>query len=208
MTLSRLALAEAPEAEAVRMLQQLFDRLGAGEEGDIGAVHLRAVLDLLRHTAAGKESRLDLPHGVTARFCRDWLILETRPQTLTEIQLLPDRPVTWGDCRLTLLGRREGEGLAIRPETGPADRVVTVGPVEPGDRLCLPETRGGEPLRQAAVPGPPDLSCGSGTGCRPCTREGVWPPCGGWAWTSRLHRRRGRPAGSFRSTEMEKEREP
>ena len=142
VTLSRLALAEAPEAEAVRMLQQLFDRLGAGRK-DIGAVHLRAVLDLLRHTAAGKESRLDLPHGVTARFCRDWLILETRPQTLTEIQLLPGRPVTWGDCRLTLLGRREGEGLAIRPETGPADRVVTVGPVEPGDRLCLPETRGG-----------------------------------------------------------------
>ena len=142
VTLSRLALAEAPEAEAVRMLQQLFDRLGAGRK-DIGAVHLRAVLDLLRHTAAGKESRLDLPHGVTARFCRDWLILETRPQTLTEIQLLPGRPVTWGDCRLTLLGRREGEGLAIRPETGPADRVVTVGPVGPGDRLCLPETRGG-----------------------------------------------------------------
>ena len=69
--------------------------------------------------------------------------METRSQTLTEIQLLPGRPVTWGDCRLTLLGRREGEGLAIRPETGPADRVVTVGPVEPGDRLCLPETRGG-----------------------------------------------------------------
>ena len=142
VTLSRLALAEAPEAEAVRMLQQLFDRLGAGRR-DIGAVHLRAVLDLLRHTAAGKESRLDLPHGVTARFCRDWLILETRPQTLTEIQLLPGRPVTWGDCRLTLLDRREGEGLAIRPETGLADRVVTVGPVEPGDRLCLPETHGG-----------------------------------------------------------------
>lgn len=141
-TLSRLALAEAPEAEAVRMLQQLFDRLGAGRK-DIGAVHLQAVLDLLRHTAAGKESRLDLPHGVTARFCRDWLILETRPQTLTEIQLLPGRPVTWGDYRLTLLDRREGEGLAIRPETGPADQVVTVGPVEPGDRLRLPETHGG-----------------------------------------------------------------
>ena len=142
VTLSRLALAEAPEAAAVRMLQQLFDRLGVGRK-DIGAVHLQAVLDLLRHTAMGKESRVDLPHGVTARFCRDWLILETRPQTLTEVQLLPGRPVTWGDYHLTLLDHREGDGLAIRPETGLSDRVVTVGPVEPGDRLTLPETHGG-----------------------------------------------------------------
>ena len=142
VTLSRLALAEAPDAEAVRMLQQLFDRLGVGRK-DIGAAHLQAVLDLLRHTATGKESRVDLPHGVTARFCRDWLILETRPQTLTEVQLLPGRPVTWGDHRLTLLDRREGEGLAICAETGLPDRVVTVGPAEPGERLCLPETCGG-----------------------------------------------------------------
>lgn len=142
VTLSRLALAEAPEAEAVRMLQQLFDRLGVGRK-DIGAVHLQAVLDLLRHTATGKESRVDLPHGVTARFCRDWLILETRPQTLTEVQLLPNRPVTWGDYRLILLDHREGDGFAIPLETGLSGRVVTVGPVEPGDRLTLPETHGG-----------------------------------------------------------------
>ena len=142
VTLSRLALAEAPDAVKVRMLQQLFDRLGAGRK-DIGAAHLQAVLDLLRHTVAGRESRLDLPHGVTARFCRDWLILETRPQLLTEVQLLPGHPVTWGDYRVTLLDRREGEGLALRRMTGLADRVITLGPVEAGDRLSLPETRGG-----------------------------------------------------------------
>ena len=142
VTLSRRALEEAPDAVAARMLLRLFDLLSVGRK-DIGAAHLRALRKLARHTAAGKESRLDLPHGVTARFCRDWLILETRPQLLTEIQLLPGCTVTWGDYTLTLLDRREGEGLAIRGETGPDRRVVTVGPVEPGDRLTLPETRGG-----------------------------------------------------------------
>ena len=142
VTLSKRALAEAADAVKPRMLLRLFDLLGVGRK-DITAAHLNAILDLTRNTLWGRESRLDLPHGVTARYCREWLILETRPQTLTEVQLLPGCPVTWGDCRITLLDRREGEGLALRPWRQGERMGLTVGPAAPGDRLCLPETHGG-----------------------------------------------------------------
>ena len=142
VTLSKRALAEASGAVQPRMLLQLLDLLGVGRR-DITAAHLNAILRLTRHTAWGKESRLDLPHGVTARYCREWLILETRPQLLTEVQLLPGCPVAWGDYRITLLDQPEGEGLALRPRRQTESTVLTVGPVEPGDRLHLPETRGG-----------------------------------------------------------------
>ena len=142
VALSRRALGEAPDAVQARMLLGLFDLLGVGRR-DVTAAHLGALRELTRRTARGKESRLDLPHGVTARFCRDWLILETRPQLLTEVQLLPGCPLAWGDYTLTLLERREGEGLALRPRRREESPVLTVGPVEPGDRLTLPGTRGG-----------------------------------------------------------------
>ena len=70
-------------------------------------------------------------------------MLETRPQLLTEVQLLPGCPVTWGDYRLTLLDQPGGEGLALRPWRQGERMGLTVGPVAPGDRLCLPETHGG-----------------------------------------------------------------
>ena len=140
--LSKRALAEAPDAVRPRMLLRLFDLLGVGRR-DITAAHLNAILHLTRNTLWGRESRVDLPHGVTARYCREWLMLETRPQTLTEVQLLPGCPVTWGDYRLTLLDQPEGEGLALRPWRQGERMGLTVGPVAPGDRLCLPETHGG-----------------------------------------------------------------
>ena len=142
VVLSCQELGAAPDAVQARMILGLFDRLGAGRK-DITAAHLGAVLTLARRTAQGKENRLDLPRGVTARCCRGWLILETGPQALTEVQLLPECPVTWGDWRLTLLDHREGEGLALGLRRQDEGGTVTVGPVEPGDRLRLPETRGG-----------------------------------------------------------------
>lgn len=142
VTLSKQALAEAPDAVKPRILLRLFDLLGVGRR-DITAAHLNAILYLTRNTLWGRESRVDLPHGVTARYCREWLILETRPQTLTEVQLLPGCPVTWGNYRLTLLDQREGEGVAIRLRRQEEQLGLTVGPVEPGDRLVLPETHGG-----------------------------------------------------------------
>ena len=142
VTLSRQALAEATDAVKPRMLLRLFDLLGVGRR-DITAAHLNAILYLTRNTLWGRESRLDLPHGVTARYCREWLILETRPQLLTEVQLLPGCPVTWGDYRLTLLDQPEGEGLALRPWRQGERMGLTAGPAAPGDRLILPETHGG-----------------------------------------------------------------
>ena len=142
VTLSLRELGETSGAVKARMLLQLFDRLGVGRK-DITAAHLGAILALTRQTAKGKEGRLDLPHGVTARCNRGWLVLETRPQSLTEVQLLPDCPVAWGDWRLTLLDRREGEGLALRQRRPEESAVVTVAPAVPGERLSLPETRGG-----------------------------------------------------------------
>lgn len=152
VTLSMDALVQAPAAVRPRMLLRLFDLLGVGRK-DIGAVHLEALMDLTRRTAWGKEGRLSLPHGVTARYCRRWLILETRPQTLTEVQLVPGRPLQWGDYTLTLLDRRPGgEGIAFSWQGRPGESpVVTVGLCVPGDRLTLPGARGARSVKRLCL---------------------------------------------------------
>lgn len=150
VTLSRRELLAAPPGVRPRMLLRLFDLLGVGRK-DIGAVHIQALLDMAPGTVQSNESRLSLPHGVTARCCREWLILETRPQTLTETQLLPGQPLRWGDYTLTLLDRREGEGLALRERTACEDWAVTVAPVAPGDRLTLPGSRGGRSVKRLCL---------------------------------------------------------
>ena len=146
VTLSMDALAQAPEAVRPRMLLRLFDLLGVGRR-DIGAVHLEALMDL---TPGGS---LSLPHGVIARHCRGRLILEIRPQLLTEVQLVPDRPLAWGDYALTLLDRREdGDGVVFfwqgRPGQSPA---VTVGPCPAGERLTLPGARGARSVKRLCL---------------------------------------------------------
>lgn len=151
VTLSMEALAAAPAAVRPRMLLRLFDLLGVGRK-DIGAAHLEALMDLARRTAWGKEGRLSLPHGVTARYCRRWLILETRPQILTEVQLVPGRALHWGDYALTLLDRPEGEGISFfwrgRPGQSP---VVTAAPCPPGERLTLPGARGSRSVKRLCL---------------------------------------------------------
>ena len=196
VTLSRQALAEATDAVRPRMLLRLFDLLGVGRR-DITAAHLKAILHLTRDTLWGRESRVDLPQGVTARYCREWLILETRPQLLTEVQLLQECPVAWGDYRITLLDHREGGTCPSALAAGGERMGLTVGPAAPGDRLVLPETHGAAAASNgcAWTAGSPSRS---GTGCRPSTREDAWRRCGGWAWIWRLQHRRGSPAGSFR----------
>lgn len=149
VTLAIDLLFRAPEAVRPRMLLRLFDLLGVGRR-DIGAVHLEGILNMAL-TEQGKESRLSLPHGVTARYCRRWLILETRPQTLTEVQLIPNQPLVWGDYTLTLLSHREGEGVALRDRTPDESWAVSVGPCVPGDRLTLPEARGGRSVKRLCL---------------------------------------------------------
>ena len=143
-------LLKAPEAVRPRMLLRLFDLLGVGRK-DVGAVHLSAVLEMVLRTEQGKESRLSLPHGVTARYCRRRLILETRPQALTEVRLIPGRPLRWGDYTLTLLDRREGEGLALRERQPGESRAVSVGPCLLGERLSLPGARGGRSVKRLCL---------------------------------------------------------
>lgn len=151
VTLSLEALGAAPAAVRPRMLLRLFDLLGVGRK-DIGAVHLDALTDLTRRTVWGKEGRLSLPHGVTARYCRRWLILETRPQLLTEVPLAPECPLRWGDYAVTLLDRPSGEGVSFswqgRPEESP---VVTVAPCPPAERLTLPEARGARSVKRLCL---------------------------------------------------------
>ena len=134
-------LYKAPASVGPRMLLRLFDLLGVGRK-DIGSVHLSAILKLADDNAE-KERRLSLPHGVTARYCGKHLILEISPQPLTEAELQPGQPIRWGDYTLTLLGHREGEGLALRDRAAGEERTITVAPCAPGDRLVLPETHGG-----------------------------------------------------------------
>ena len=150
VTLAIDLLFAAPEAVRPRMLLRLFDLLGVGRK-DIGAVHLNALLDMARRTEQGNETRLSLPHGVTARYCRRWLILETRPQLLTEIQLMPGIPVRWGDYTLTLLDHPEGPGLALRDRTPSESPAVSVGPCPPGERLTLPGSRGGRSVKRLCL---------------------------------------------------------
>lgn len=145
VSLSADALEEAPEAVRPRMLLRLFDLLGAGRK-DISAVHLNALLELAARR--GGESRLSLPHGVTARYGGGRLILETRP-ALMEFRLLPDRPFRWGDYTLTLLDRRSGEGIALRD--GEPDDTVSVGPCPPGGRLRLPGANGSRSVKRLCL---------------------------------------------------------
>lgn len=133
------------------MLLRLFDLLGAGRK-DIGAVHLNAILDLTRPAARGKEGRLSLPHGVTARCCRRQLILELRPQAPAEVRLTPGEPLRWGDYTLTLLERPDGEGISLdRPERPGESPVITAAPCPAGERLTLSGSRGARSVKRLCL---------------------------------------------------------
>lgn len=150
VTLAAEAIFGAPEAVRPRMFLRLFDLLGVGRR-DIGAAHVNALLDMCRRTGQGNESRISLPRGVTARYCRRRLILETRPQPLTEIPLVPDQPVRWGDYTLTLLDHPEGHGMALRDRTICENWEVKAAPCVPGDRLALPGSRGARSVKRLCL---------------------------------------------------------
>ena len=136
------ALNQAPEAVGPRMLLLLLDLAGVGRK-DFGAVHLEAVLDLARRGGG----QIDLPRGLTARCRRGRIILEPRPRPLTGVRLSPNQPRVWGDYTLTLLERREGEGLAL----GDSGAAVSVGPCPAGERLTLPGSRGGRTVKRLCL---------------------------------------------------------
>ena len=129
-------LAEVSDFLRPKVLLGLFDLLGAGRK-DISAVHLEALQALWN--SHDNDARISLPHGVTARLAASRLILETLPPPPSRAELVEGCPLRWGDYTLTLLDRRAGAGLPLRP--GPER--VAVGPCDGGARLTLPETHGG-----------------------------------------------------------------
>lgn len=143
-------LNSAPAAVRPRMLLRLFDLLGVGRR-DVGAAHLDALMEMAACPKRSGESRISLPHGTAARCCRRRLVLEIRPRMPAEAQLLPERPVRWGDYTLTLLNRREGEGIALRESLPDELRAVSVGPCAPGARLTLPGARGGRSVKRLCL---------------------------------------------------------
>ena len=160
VTLSRQALAEATDAVRPRMLLRLFDLLGVGRR-DITAAHLKAILHLTRDTLWGRESRVDLPQGVTARYCRDVAdpgnpapAFDGGPAVAgvpRRLGRLPDHPAGppggGGTCPSALAA-----GGADGPDGGPC------GAGRPSGSAGDPR---GRPQHQTAVHGPPDLPPGA-----------------------------------------------
>ena len=148
VTISLADLAEVPDFLRPQVLLGLFDLLEVGRK-DIGAVHLEALERLC--ASHGNDARISLPHGVTARLSDSRLVLETSPAPLSRTELVKNRPLFWGDYTVTLLDRREGPGLALRPRRQEERMSLTVGPCQAGDRLTLPGERGGRTVKRLCL---------------------------------------------------------
>ncbi|MBQ9348404.1 MAG: tRNA lysidine(34) synthetase TilS [Oscillibacter sp.] len=171
IVLSGTTVRSAPDCLRTRLLLLALDGLGAGRK-DFGAVHLDAVLNLLENPAGGVR-RLDLPHGVTALWDGDGLLLERRSHPIGEAELLPGKPALWGAYRLTLLSEPPdgGAGWPDKQETGPDEQgtagdtaaqgqslvirdgpeILTVSPVRAGDRLRLPGMSGSRTVKRLCL---------------------------------------------------------
>lgn len=141
VAISLEVLDRAAEPVEAGILLNLFDLLGVGRK-DIGRTHLWALASLVEQGTG----RMDLPHGVTARCADGWLrmgrSLETPERTLLE----PDVPLEWGPWTITLMDHPAGEGLALR-----SGGALEVGPVPAGERLRLPEGRGGRTVKRLCL---------------------------------------------------------
>ena len=122
-----------PLAVRKEQVRLLLERLPGGKR-DVTAAQIDAAARL------GRGGYLRLPGGLYAAAEEGWFTVgqqESSPQA----ELVRDCPLGWGAYTVTLLDRREGEGLALR--TGPDGETVAVAPCDPGARLILPGTRGG-----------------------------------------------------------------
>lgn len=135
------ALQNAPEPLRPRLVFLLWDQMEVGRK-DLGAAHLEALL------ALENERTLYLPHDITARRRQGRLFLERRGVPLPTLELPPNTPTRWGDYTLTLLERREGEGLAL--SAAPAGP-LTVGPCPPAGRLWLPGANGSRTVKRLCL---------------------------------------------------------
>lgn len=132
---------EYPKAIVGRAIWGLMIAV-SGHRKDLSAAHVEATVALLR-----KEPGLEisLPYNMVARREADRLCI-CRRSRLAEAELLPGKPVRWGDYTLTLLDRREGDGVAVW--TGGA---VTVASCVPGERLTLPGANGSRSVKRLCI---------------------------------------------------------
>ena len=134
----------APLPLQPRLLLLLLEQMEVGRK-DFGAVHFNAVLRL------ENEHSIDLPHGIVARRERGRLFLTRRRTPPAQAPLEQGTPLAWGGCTLTLLDRREGEGLALRlPDRGEGG-TLTVAPAPPGARLTLPGAKGSRSVKRLCL---------------------------------------------------------
>ena len=115
----------------------------SGHQKDLTAAHVQSVLELL-WSLPGKE--VSLPYGMVARreACSLCVCRRDMPE---EAALRPGSPVRWGGYTLTLLDRREGEGMSLKAD----DAAVTVAPCRPGERLTLPGAKGSRSVKRLCV---------------------------------------------------------
>ena len=135
------ACEEYPKAIVGRALWSLMISVG-GHRKDLSAAHVEAAAALLQKEP-GQE--ITLPYGMVARREAEHLCI-CRRSLLDETELLPGKPARWGNYTLTLLERREGDGLAIR-----TDGTVTVAPCAPGNRLTLPGANGSRSVKRLCI---------------------------------------------------------
>lgn len=138
------ALLNVPLAVAERAALQLL-RAAAGREQDLGAAHVAAVLDLAEQ--GREDARVSLPYGLIAAVHSGVLTICRASRPPAAAVLERDRPLRWGEYTLTLLGHREGTGLALRPGEEP----VQTATCEPGARLHLPGTNGARSVKRLCL---------------------------------------------------------
>ena len=138
----RAALLEVPLPVAERVVLRLLAE-AAGQRKDLAAAHVEAVMDL----AERGRGQVSLPYGLTAEVRGKELEIRRNRRLPPPAALTPGRPLRWGDYTLTLLDRREGEGLALRPGEEP----VTVIPCPAGARLTLPGSSGSRTVKRLCM---------------------------------------------------------
>ena len=132
-------LRRMPEPLRPYAILRLLDALPVGRK-DFGAVHLEAVLSLR------PGGRVHLPHGVTAAWREDLLVLTVADPPPPRMVLPFGGTARWGIWTITLLDRPEGQGLALR-----ACEELTVQPCPPGMRLTLSGANGPRTVKRLCL---------------------------------------------------------
>ncbi len=141
------AFQDAPQALRARMVRLLLERLDVGKK-DISAAHVEAVLRLVEENHSGMAC---LPAGASAivrggelRLC----LLSPKP---AEAVALCEGCTVWGGFRITMQRKSAGERQnphAIYLTCDTMDSLVQADICQAGERLVLPDSRGGRSVKR------------------------------------------------------------